>query len=524
MRAEAEVASTAPPVKVDRKNTRMRGLEIVLVVTLAAATFVVHDVGYALGQPFWTDEAWVAVTVRYPITDLITVNSSTPIGWSLLIRPLAAIGDQQPRLLALLFAAGAVIVAFQFAKGLGWSDPRSAFLTGTLASVAALLVPAMLVRNDLKQYTADACLSLAVLAMTSRLERSWSRGRLTVLATTVVGGMLVSQTTAFVGAAALTSLLFITVIRRSWREAVEAAVTMVASVVGMLVVYEAFDARAVVPGLTAYWRPYYLQLGDGLSTNWEVISRHLHGLWPFFGLGPSWLVAVLALNGIVALFRLRRPATGLTVLILMPEALALAAVSKYPLSDLRTSTYLVVVIVVVAATGIGSICAMIGHWNLWASVLVSCVAAAAFGVGARSDVRVHSIPDEDVRSQVAHVLAYRSSTDVILVNLNSNWGFGYYWPEGPLGHAPTEVVLQGYTVEFPSQPNVVVAAGRDDASVEVALQRALTAAKAASAARIWLVRVHVSRTEAAAWSHAIAAMRLTARQVLPAGLVEIAVT
>ena len=35
----------------------------------------------------------------------------------------------------------------------------------------------------------------------------------------------------------------------------------------MLGVYEAFDARAVVPGLTAYWSAYYVPVGRGLHAD-----------------------------------------------------------------------------------------------------------------------------------------------------------------------------------------------------------------------------------------------------------------
>ena len=49
----------------------------------------------------------------------------------------------------------------------------------------------MLVRNDLKQYTADACTALLTLALTSRLEREWSRRTLIGLSVAVWAGMLV---------------------------------------------------------------------------------------------------------------------------------------------------------------------------------------------------------------------------------------------------------------------------------------------------------------------------------------------
>ena len=65
---------------------------------------VVHDVGYLLRQPFWTDEAWVAVTTRFPLSQLPATTSSTPIGWSALLRVVTVSRTQTGRLLPLGFA------------------------------------------------------------------------------------------------------------------------------------------------------------------------------------------------------------------------------------------------------------------------------------------------------------------------------------------------------------------------------------------------------------------------------------
>jgi len=51
--------------------------ETALVVALSALTFAVHDVAYVLSQPYWTDEAWVAASTKYPMTDLRDVTAST---------------------------------------------------------------------------------------------------------------------------------------------------------------------------------------------------------------------------------------------------------------------------------------------------------------------------------------------------------------------------------------------------------------------------------------------------------------
>ncbi len=151
----------------------------------------------------------------------------------------------------------------------------------------------MLVRNDLKQYTADACLSLAVLILTSRLEQSWSRRRLVVLAIGVPIGMLFSHPTAFVGAAALVGVGLVQLVRRDWSKLRDALVAAAGAGAAMLGVYQMFDAQAVVPGLTNYWHAYYVPLDRGLGASADLVEKTFDAIRPFIGLGPTWLVIVL---------------------------------------------------------------------------------------------------------------------------------------------------------------------------------------------------------------------------------------
>jgi hypothetical protein len=78
------------------------------VLVLGLLVLVVHDVGYLLRQPFWIDEAWVAVSTRFPLSQLPATTSATPIGWSVVLRIFSLGGNQTSRLLPLAFAAAAV--------------------------------------------------------------------------------------------------------------------------------------------------------------------------------------------------------------------------------------------------------------------------------------------------------------------------------------------------------------------------------------------------------------------------------
>ena len=108
---------------------------------LGLLVLVVHDVGYVLRQPYWTDEAWVAVTTRFPVAQLPALTASTPIGWSVLLRLVTFGPGQTGRILPLAFAGLAVVPGYLLARRLDWPDRPTAVAAGFLAAGAVLLVP-----------------------------------------------------------------------------------------------------------------------------------------------------------------------------------------------------------------------------------------------------------------------------------------------------------------------------------------------------------------------------------------------
>jgi hypothetical protein len=508
-------------------RTARRGLALALLLGPGLLVLVVHDVGYLLRVPYWTDETWVAASTRFSLSQLPLTTSSTPIGWSVLLRLVTVGGTQVGRLLPLAFAGAAVVAAGWLGRGLGWRLREAPAVAGLLAGIGVLLVPGMLTRNDLKQYTADACLALLALAVTSRLERDWSRRWLAGLSVTVWGGMLVSDAVAFVGIAAFGAVCLVQLARRAWGRLAEAAVAGAVTAVLMAVVYAAFDARAVLPGLTysPHFRTFYLPLGQGWSASISFLAERFGFMNGFIGLGPLWLAGLLFAAGVVTIFRLGRPATAVALAGLWPEMAVLSALHKYPFLDQRTSTFLFAVTAATAAIGVAGVCCLLRPWLRGAlAAAVAVAAVAAFAVSAQPSVRSHTIPAAhgDVRGQTQYVAAHAAPADVILVNLSSNWGFAYYWPSGRPSTRPDASVLQEYEAYFPGQPRIVVAFSRDAAGVTAALARAVAQARVAarqqSCVRIWLVRTHVSPAELTAWQAALARRGLAPARVGSTGL------
>jgi hypothetical protein len=490
------------------------------VLVAGLLVLVVHDVGYLLSQPFWNDETWVAVTTRFPLSQLPATTSSTPIGWSVLLRGFTVSGEQTSRLLPLAFAGAAVVVGYWLARRLGWPRRDASVAAGLLSAAGVLLVPGMLVRDDLKQFTADACLALLTLALTSRLEREWSRGGLAALSVSAWGGMLFSDAAGFVGVAAFAAVCIVQLARRSWRRLAEAATAAALTAVLMFAVFEAFDARAETPGLTSFFSGDYLPVSRGLHDDLRFVVAQFEGVGNYFGLGHWWLAIPLVAAGLVTMFRLGRPATALAIAALWPEMLALSALKKYPFLNPLTSTFLYAITAVVAAIGVAGVCSALRPWlRTGLAAGLAAVAAAVFVVGARPYVRSHEIPPEDIRDQALYVAShYSARDDVILVNLASNWGFAYYWPIGEPARRPAPAVLQGYEAYFPDQPRIVVARSLTNGAVAAALAQALALARQHSCARVWLVRAHVEAAERLAWKLALRKQGVTPRNLGHGGL------
>jgi hypothetical protein len=497
-----------------------------MVALLCLLVLAFHDVGYLLREPYWNDESWVAVTVRFPLTQLPAVTSTTPIGWSFLLRLFTFGHGQSGRLLPLAFAAVAVIPAYWLARRLEWKDNGAAILAGVLAAAAVLLVPAMLVRDDLKQYTADACMALLVLAATARLERRWSRRGLALLSLAIWGGMLLSDAAAFAGAAALGAVCLLELVRREWRRLGEAAVVAVVTALLGLGVYKLFYARSVVPGLTRYWGAFYIPTGRGLGASVSFVVHQFAGIHSYFGLGPVWLAIPLVLAGLATIGRLGRPASAVAVVALWAEMLVLGALRKYPFLDLRTSTFLITITAVVAAIGVAGICAVVRTWlrdgALAAGVAIVLAAGAllGFSIAAGPYVRSHLLPFEQTRQQTQYVEAHAGPADLIVVSANSNWGFAYYWPHGSPVTRRDRSNLQLYQAVFPAQPRIIVVRERDYAQVKASMTQAERMIRPGMCRRIWLVRTQETAAEMSAWTAVLRSFGLTPR-IGPGGVAEI---
>jgi hypothetical protein len=491
----------ALPVFTPRESRPGRALEpsglveTGVALAIAACVVVVHDVPFLLRTPYWLDEAWVAVSTRVPVSHLRFDTSSSPIGWTFLLRLAPAPGQQDQRLVPLLFAALTVVAAYAFGRSLRLLP----VVTGLLAGGAALLVPAMLVSNELKQYTADAFVTMLGLVLLSRLEADWSRRRLAELSGALMVAAFFSHVAIFVAAAALPCAVVVQVVRRHWAESAEAAVaTMVTgAVVG--VIFLLFDGGTQTAQLRNYWNAFYLPHSPAAAIRY--LNKGLHQLLPYFGIDHLALLAALVALGLVTLAWQGRWATALLLPVLALEMLVLGALHKYPLLDQRTSTFFITASVVIAAVGIAGVATLLAQRvHLTAGLAIATAAAILYIFAALPYVDTHNIPVEDVRAQADYVTTHLRPGDAVLVSLGASYGYGYY--ASP--HPQVTSGGVGFAITYPASDRVIALTNRRPVDVQSGLARGLALVAGHPEARLWIVLNHVAPTEQAAWNASLA--------------------
>jgi hypothetical protein len=493
-----------------------RGREIVVVdLFLAAvvglAVLVVHDVPYLLHHSFWVDEAWVADTVRARIGLTPSLASSTPLGWTYLLRLVPFGGPERLRLVPLAFAMLAAAAGYLFGRELRLTP----FATGILTGAAVLLSPAMLVRDDLKQYTAEAFACLVLWILVARVENEWRLRRLVAIAATASLGMLFANTVIFVGVAAMACLALECLVTRNYRRLAQVALAAAGMLVVAFVIYATLIRPQVTPTLVAYWDPFYMPTRSA-SAAVSFLHLHLHQLAPYMGF-PLLADVVLVLAGIAALAWLRRFALAALFPVTLVIVIAASAARDYPFGDVRTSTFWLVTVPLLMAVAVAAAAHRAGEavgrlsrhrrarWALLAPPVVAALALAAWVPATDSYIRSHSIPNENVHSEVIYLDSHFRRGDVVIVSYAASYAFAYYYPATPsfpVGDGPN-----GHIVAYPKLPWMVVLPQRHPANLIDGLAEArdkIAAEPAGARGRIWIIRSHQTRLEVRTWRHLLA--------------------
>jgi hypothetical protein len=523
--ADAPTAATTRAPGGKPLSVALTAADVLFAIAAGVMVIFVHDVHYILSEPYWLDEAWVADSVRAPLSLVPRLASSSPLGWTLLLHLVTAGGLQRQRLVPLIFAGLSVAVGYLLGRELRLTR----FAAGLLTAAAVLLSPAMLVRDDLKQYTAEAFAALLIWLLVARVENTWSRWRLTALGLTVSLGTLFAETAIFTGGAAFTCLLLEALLRRKWRRLAEVAVAGA----GTLVIYGAIFLTVVRPridpNLSSYWAPLYspASVTGAARFFWTELSQRVGSYIGFPGTAPttftqSATVAELAIPlaltvaGIVALVLLGRYALAAMLPVTLVIAMIASAARQYPFGDSRTSTYWEVLFPVLMAIAVAALIHGIGaglgrshpraRWAL--PVVAAVLGAVAIGGYVQQvwpDINSHLIAHDDPRSQIAYAEAHARPGDVYLVDFGASYSFAYYYHTPAPAYPALPGNAAGFIPQYPGDSSVIIMTTRNNGDFAVALRRAIAVVDAEPAGehgRVWVIREHEFSNEALAWRSA----------------------
>jgi hypothetical protein len=477
------------------RRIRERWPDLAVVALLIAAALVLHRLGGFLGNPYWIDESWVAVSGKAPLHDLPWLTSASPLGWTAIVWALPSHG-QIHRLVPWLFLLGSALAGFLLARMLRWPSRGWSLFAGATAGLSALLLTAQAYRNDLKQYTADAAVALVLLVLLAALEERWSRRRAAVLGAAVVFGMLLSHTAVLVGAA-----VFVGVVLLRRRRPVGALIFCGLTGLGMILMYLVADGATRNDSLSEYWAAYFPTV-RGLP---RYLLDRLHGLGQAFGV-PWPLFIALVVLGVVVIVRCGRPATA-TAVVAMPIVEVLTGLAqKYPVLDQRTSHFLFVTCAAVAGIGLAggayALTSRLPGPTRLAPVALVVLLLAGYATFNR-DVLLHPPRPgltEDVRSQTAYVASHRRPGDVILVSAGASFGFAYYWnADRPQFHRGG-IMATGWYLGYAPQQRIIVLSQPGPEHIAAGLAEAQTMAGANA---VWIVRSHIPAAELTTWNEVL---------------------
>jgi hypothetical protein len=502
--ADRRVEVLAAPA---RPNRSAWWVDVTLIAMLVSLAVVARRPRYLFSHSFWLDEGWVADSVRAPFHQLRLLTSSTPIGWTLLLRLIPDVGPpERLRALPLAFGVLSVVPAYLLGRRLG---PVAAVAAG----LAAALAPTALRNHSLKQYSADAFVTLLLLWLTARLEAGWSRRRLAALCLVSVAAVLVSHATVFVSAAVLGALALWALVQRRW-ERLGWLLTFGLGVAAIeAAVYLAFSSAGNNSAMQRAWAGEMVPLGRGLVPAAGFVADRSTDALERIGFGPWPLAVAVVTAGLVALWRARLPAVAMAVCLLAAELLVGAITQRYPLLDDRTSVFFTTLLTVCGALGMASVVV----WSARRRVALPLGAAVVIGAGvllvpAAYAGAMEPMPQSTVRQQVSYVLSHRRPGDVVVVGSAASFMFAYYWPERPTfapTTIPTAVLFQ---VEYPGHGDLVlVRRWRRPELIHGALGEA---ASRSSSRRVWLVLAEAGDGDPT-WNQAMDRVGQIARRRLP---------
>jgi len=479
-------AAIPPRMALRRPRTGTR-LALVVAGSLAIVA-ITQDIPYLLSWPLWGDEAWVVLSRLFPIADLPTLASSSPVLWNLIVQFFSLFGDTGGRVLTLLFHAAAITAAFYAGRWMPWRPPGiTPTALGVVTALGVALAPGTLARVDIKHYAADAFVTLLALALTFRA-RTHPRA---VIALGAIGavGVVIAFATVFAVPAAFLALLVSALVER--RRIGLLFVSGAVAAVGMVTCYLVFAARGDNEALRDFWTAAYprgiLDVPKFLGSRMLDVDASI----TFLNLG---VIAVFVGATLIVSIRLRDWRTFVFPAFVLATMIALGVLHRYPLLDQRTSHFFIALtsfyatvgaLVVVSAvlTRLPARIRMSPALSAAASVAIVSLTITALSV---PDWRAHRLPYYDTTHQSAYVEANLGENDLVLFNELAGYQVSLSWRLDEPSWCADPTAWTGYVICYPESERIAGFATLDEAysAIDAHLFEY-------PGSRVWLIRSHV---------------------------------
>ena len=393
-----------------------------VVSAIIAFGIVVRVAQYLGNHPLWVDEAMLALNIvhksPFELLGRLEYEQAAPVGFLLVESVLVRALGNSEYVLRLFPLLGGVVSLFLFYA----VARRMLSGQGLIAAVALFSISPILVRYsaELKQYSTDVAIALAVLLAAFLWSESHSRPIVKALLLGISGSICIwfSHTSVFMLAALGIGLTYELVKSGQYRELAFLTLAGVSWLVSFGLNYQiALHALAHDPSYFEYWSRYFAPFPP-LSAS--ELLWYPESLFAIFKkpLGMEFAGLTCVLFGVGLLSMVLHKTQHWVVLVLPLVVTMLAAIlHKYPFSG-RLLLFLVPILILFVAQGLGELSNISSRVRYVAIVIVWCVllyhpAADA----ARSLVYPLKYTDNEqgIRGVMEHIADRYQEGDVIYV-------------------------------------------------------------------------------------------------------------
>jgi hypothetical protein len=476
MRGVAE-AAVRPAGRV-RAGVRLRA-DAALPVLLGVLALLARRPVSMIRAPLWVDEAWAATAVKVPLSGLRGVTASTPIGWAMLLRLVPPVGPpERLRVVPLLFAALIPPVAYALGREL---DPEHR-VTALVMGVVAAFCPAALLRHDLKQYTADAFVTVLLVWLGARRERLRTPRALATLAGSAAAGSLFSHATVFVSAAVFGGLVAAALVARRIRDAAVTAAAGAGAAAFMGVGYLVFTRHGRTPVLVDYWHAYFVP-SHGVPS---FLVTRAHLMLDLVGVGPPLVTLALLVVAVVLLWRAGRPATALVLPLLSLVVVLAGAAKLYPLWEKRTGLFFYVFGALLLAYVLARAAVAAAGRAAVAGLVVLALGAVLLWHDALPAARTQ-VPYENSAGFSRYLATHAVPGEPIVLDRRAAYGFAFYWPRDRATYHASRARAVGWVPAFDPAAGIWIVQEAERPRIAAALDEAVAAA---GTRPVWVVLTH----------------------------------